>query len=119
MRNTYAEKLMTLVSNAHLWHFYTKSYAAHDALDKFYTGLQESADKYIESDMGAHEVTIEPSGKPFYYVGLDSAIHTLQTFAKDTKQMRALQEDNPGLISTLDEILTLVDQTIYRLSNLS
>ena len=109
---------MTMVSNAHLWHFYTKSFAAHSALDKFYHELQESADKYIESDMGANDVTLEPSGEPFYYTGLDSAIGTLRKFSSETKSIRARQGSAPGLVSILDEILTLIDQTIYRLSNL-
>lgn len=120
MRSNYAEKLLTMVSNSHLWHFYTKSYAAHDALNKFYTGLEDIADKYIECDIGAYG-PIKPSGNTFFYSGLDSAVSSIKSLKADTLALRGIQDKSgqPGLVSILDELLTLIDQTLYRLTQLS
>lgn len=119
MRNTYAELLLTTVSNSHLWHFYTTSFSMHDALNKFYTSLEDLADKYIESEMGING-PLEPSGEPFTYEGFDASLRNLQALKDMTKDVRAEHEDNGdnGLAAILDEVLMLIDQTFYRLSHL-
>ena len=120
MRSEYAEALMTTVSRAHLWHFYTKSYAAHDAFGKFYEALSGLADTYIECDIGVNG-PIAPTGGTFYYPGVDDAVRTLTGFKALTKSIRDAQEKagQNGAVATLEEIMALVDQTLYRLQNLS
>lgn len=120
MRSNYASTLVTSVANAHLWHFYTKNYAAHMAFGGFYESLQGLADSYIEADIGVHG-PIEPSHEPFYYKGLDSAVMTIRTFKSDTKMIRDAQErlNQNGLVAKLEEIMSLCDTTLYKLENLS
>lgn len=120
MRSNFASTLVTTVANAHLWHFYTKNYAAHTAFGSFYESLQGLADSYIEADIGVHG-PIEPTHEPFYYKGLDSAVMSIRALKTITKTIRDAQESlgNNGLVAKLEEIMTLCDTTLYKLENLS
>lgn len=120
MRSKFAERLLTMVSSAHLWHFYTKSYASHMAFGDFYEKLQGFADSYIESDIGVHG-PISPTSESFYYAGLDSAVSSIRNLKGETRILRGLQEKagQNGLVAILEEIMGLCDQTLYKLENLS
>lgn len=119
MRNKFAATLLTMVANSHLWHFLTSSYAAHMAFGDFYEKLQGLADSYIEADIGVHG-KIRNEAEPFYYKDLDSSVQALRSFRLDVKAIRDAQEHlgHNGLVTTLEEIMALVDGTLYKLNNL-
>ena len=120
MRNKFAETLMTTISNAHLWHFYTKSFAQHEAFGTFYEELQSLADKYIESDIGVNG-PISITSESFYYAGLDDVVRNMNAFKAFTKAVRDENEkaSQNGLVATLEEIMSLIDQTLFKLQQLS
>lgn len=119
-RSAFAELLMLTVSTAHLWHFKTKSFAQHTAFGDFYTGLNDLADNYIEADMGVNGL-ITDTGNSHAYLPLASAIEALKVFKESIKSMRDMQESsgNNGLVAILEEIMSLTDSTLYKLTYLN
>lgn len=120
MRNKYAELLMTTVANAHLWHFYTKSFAQHAAFGTFYEDLQSLADTYIEGDIGVNGPLV-PTSNTFHYLGLENSIQGITALKSFTKVIR---DDNDklsefGLVASLENIMILIDQTLFKLKQLS
>lgn len=55
---------MAVRTAAHLAHLTTRSYAAHKALDDFYTRLVPLVDRYAEAHLGEHGNVTFPSAVP-------------------------------------------------------
>ena len=101
-------------TQAHVFHFKTKSYAKHKALEEYYTAIVPLLDKYTETFQGRYGLMANyqtfpldesPRNATRYFQGLLSAIE--KTIVP-----------NKTLENILEEIYQLVDQTIYKLKYL-
>lgn len=99
-------------------HLRTAKYAKHEALDDFYKEMPELVDKLIEGWMGANGTKI----KNYNNILQSSNMNTLK-YLKElkgiVKQGYPLMGDNPDLKASLDDVLELINTTLYKVKELS
>ena len=118
----FVSKIFEARQMAHVFHLQATgdgSYALHMALDTFYNGILELNDELIEVYQGQYDIigdyeTIE--GTPSAQNAVQYFVELAQ-FIKDTRQMAFLPEDT-HLQNIIDEIVSLVYKTLYKLKNL-
>ena len=106
--------LLHSVTNAHILHLSTQSYAEHKALEGFYTEIGDLVDSFVESFQGKfgllHDYIADYKlpGQPIAYLTyLKDEVQTLRrapNFPQDTE-----------LQNIVDEIADLINSTIYKL----
>lgn len=96
-------------------HLMTNKYSEHIALDEFYSDIVDKVDALIENWMGTHEKIEE-------YLNLlegdYEALEYMEELRKVVVEGRELM-DSPELESCVDDILGLIDRTIYKLRELT
>ena len=99
-------------------HLRTAKYAKHEALDEFYKEMPEKVDALIEAWMGANGKKI---GK--FENMLDSANYNTLKYLGELKQVckqgYAVLGDNEELKSLLDDIVNLINSTLYKVKELN
>jgi len=104
---------------AHSTHLATRSYAKHVALNEFYDGIIDLADKFAETYQGKYGL--------IGAIALQSAKRTgnivdfLEGQVKDIEEMRfkVVKKDDTTLQNIIDEILALYFTTLYKLKFLA
>lgn len=96
-------------------HLMTNKYSEHIALDEFYSDIVDKVDALIENWMGTHEKVEE-------YLNLlegdYEALEYMEELRKIVVEGRELM-DSSELESCVDDILGLIDRTIYKLRELT
>ena len=99
-------------------HLRTAKYGKHEALDEFYKEVPEKVDALIEAWMGAHSKKVGS----FKNVLSSSNLNTL-SYLKELKRVckegYSLMGDNDELKSLLDDIVNLINSTLYKVKELS
>lgn len=99
------------VGLVHASHLMTRSYARHKALDEYYKDMPELIDVFAESSMGGQDLIIKPS-VDFEY----STIEELLIYTRDSGILLHKEiSDKPQLTNPLEDVLTLISQTLYKL----
>ena len=114
--NEAAEFLLTLLhaaTNTHLLHWTSKSYAQHQALGAFYTGLPELVDRIAENMMGKYDMT--PTFPVNYYAPAETAKEELEALKDYVAQARQQLPQDSEIQNLIDEIAQSIDQTLYLL----
>ena len=97
-------------------HLETNKYSSHMALNDYYDDMPELVDQLIEDYMGIH-------GRVFDYSSLINA-RDFESPVQYLTHLRRFIVDNKGifteseLLSDIDNILSLVDSTLYKLKEL-
>ena len=110
--------LMGSVAKAWEFHLLTGSYAEHDALDTYYHDIIGHTDDLIEHYIASHG----KEGLVFGNVQLDttSAVSYFESLKSIVHQYRdGLFADDSIAVSDIDDILGLIEGTLYKLTNLS
>lgn len=110
--------LMGSVVKAWEFHLLTGSYAEHDALDTYYHDIIGHTDDLIEHYIASHG----KEGLAFGNVQLDttSAVSYFESLKCVVCQYRdGLFADDSIAVSDIDDILGLIESTLYKLTNLS
>lgn len=108
--------LLNSATCAHLQHFQTKSYSAHKALRKYYEAIPDLVDRLVESYMGRHgligdfEEEFEIEKDPVRY---------FKALQKYVDQNRVHLPKDSEIQNTVDEILDMINSTLYKLQQLS
>jgi hypothetical protein len=106
--------LLHSVTNGHILHLTTTSYAQHKALGTFYSEVGDLLDRFIEAFQGKygllHDFTADYSlpGQPLEYL----------TYLKDEVATLRRSDKFPQdseLQNIVDEIAQLIDSTLYKL----
>ena len=96
-------------------HLMTNKYSEHIALDEFYSEIVDKVDALIENWIGTHEKVEE-------YLNLlegdFEALEYMEELRKVVVEGRDLM-DSSELESCVDDILGLIDRTIYKLRELT
>lgn len=98
-------------------HLRTAKYAKHMALDEFYKEMPEKVDALIEGWMGAHGKKV----KGFDNILQSSNMNTLKYLGelkKVCKEGYGLLGDNDELKSLMDDIVNLINSTLYKVKEL-
>lgn len=115
-----AEFVMRLIiagDHAHILHFKTRSYAQHVALGSFYEEIEELLDGLAESVQGKVGILDYPT---------DLQVPLAATPIKFLRELNAYIQDKREEVSSesdvqnqIDEIVTLISQTYYKIETLS
>lgn len=108
--------LLDAVTAAHLLHLQSRSFSQHSALGDFYPELEDLADGLIEAYQGKYGIVAaypmgpsQPNGDPIAFITQLSDYVRSKRYAVATDS--ELQND-------IDSIQTLIDSTLYKLTNL-
>ena len=115
MEKTMALFLATLLhsgTNAHFFHWATKSYAKHKALRQYYDGIVPLVDDYVEAFSGAYE---QIKTFPSVYHQPKDPIKYLQSLQKFVKEARNDLPQDEQLCNLVDAIADQIDSTTYKL----
>ena len=99
-------------------HLRTAKYAKHEALDEFYKEMPEKVDALIEGWMGAHGRKV----KGFDNILQSSNMNTLKYLSelkRVCKEGYGLLGDNDELKSLMDDIVNLINSTLYKVKELA
>ena len=108
--------LLDAVTTGHLLHLQSRSYSQHQALGTFYEELTDLADGLIEAYQGKYGIVTDypmgpsqPNGDPIAF------ITQLSDYVRTT---RAAVASDSELQNDIDTIQSLIDSTLYKLTNL-
>ena len=114
--NPVGEFLLTLlhaVTNTHILHLQSTSYAQHMALGTFYEELDELTDNLIEAVQGlTGEIVQYPAD---YYAPAATAMDELEDLGEYVKEGRKTLPQASEIQNIVDEIAALIDSTCYKL----
>ena len=107
-------KLLHAVTNAHLLHLQTKSYAEHKALQGYYDKLPDAIDSLIEQYQGAYQKIIEYPN--MYEPPKADALQEITSIRDFIVANRAVVGDYTSLQNEVDALLSIVESTMYKLT---
>lgn len=105
----------------HLMHLSTRSFAAHKALNEFYDGVLDLADSLAEAFQGSYGIISNYSfSECGTAIDLESPIEFLAQLSGFISNSRfQLRAGDTHLQNIIDEIVTLIDSTTYKLKFLN
>jgi hypothetical protein len=106
-------ELLESVTIIHKFHLKSKSYAEHKALQKFYEGIGDLADTLFETSAWQNN-SIEIPAPTINDVTSVNYLIKLATFVEQVR----LATTYSDLQNQMDEVKTLIFQTLYKLKNL-
>ena len=106
--------LMSSRTQAHIFHLQTPSFAAHKALDDYYSQITDLIDSYAEMAQGRYGIIrgYVMQGQIFED---DTAIKYFGGLQKFVDGIRGSLPQDGELNNTVDEISGLLSSTIYKL----
>ena len=99
-------------------HLRTAKYAKHIALNDFYEDMPEKVDALIEAWMGANGRKIKGFENILQSANMNTLTY-LKELKKITKQGYELMGENEELVSLLDDIMELINSTLYKVKELN
>lgn len=99
-------------------HLRTAKYAKHEALDEFYKEMPEKVDALIEAWMGAHGKKVGSFQNTLSASNMNT-LKYLGELKRVCKEGYALMGDNDELKSLLDDIVNLINSTLYKVKELA
>ena len=109
-------ELLHSSTNAHVQHLKARSYAAHMALGNYYESIVEKADALAEAYQGRYGIVDYPNLP--YKLESDS-IMMLKGLRRYIDDNRMMMVQDSELQNLLDEVVALIDTTLYKLEFLS
>lgn len=110
--------LMSSRTQAHVFHLQTTSFAAHKALDEYYSNIVDLIDSYAETAQGRYGI-IRGYQMTNQILEDDSALKYFQGLQKFVDGIRTQLPQDGELNNTVDEISALISSTLYKLRFLS
>uniref|UniRef100_A0A6C0I863 Uncharacterized protein n=1 Tax=viral metagenome TaxID=1070528 RepID=A0A6C0I863_9ZZZZ len=103
-------------TQAHIYHFRTKNFAEHKALEAYYTGIVPLLDSFTEAYQGKYGLI---SGYKNYPLSQDpkTAVKYFENLIKVIQKVR-IPPDDQYLQNILESIYELIYKTLYLLKNL-
>lgn len=99
-------------------HLRSAKYGKHMALDEFYKEMPEKVDDLIEAWMGAHGKKIGAFQNTLQSSNMNT-LKYLQELKRVCKEGYSLLGDNDELKSLMDDIVNLINSTLYKIKELS
>jgi hypothetical protein len=112
-----ASSLLGFVSQIHVFHWLTTSYAQHQALGGLYDGIHDLSDQFMEVYMGKYGRTIGNSFASMISYDVSDVIETIKGFEGFLISLTGqFSESDTDLLNIRDEMLALVHKTQYLLT---
>lgn len=117
MRKT-ATILFHARQQAHFWHFETKSFSEHKALNDFYDKILDLTDQLIETYLGkGKKIDFGHIRMTFHAYNHNRVTEYLKKLARYiVRAKKPLKDSDSDINGILEEILGLVNHTLYMLS---
>ncbi len=107
-------KLLHAATNGHILHLQTKSYSEHKALQKYYEELPDLVDNIIEQWQGAYQTIVEYPAN--YEAPNSDALQEVTAVRDFVVKNRAVVGDYTSIQNQVDELMSLLDSTVYKLT---
>jgi hypothetical protein len=114
-RSKFISTLFSSREQAHIFHLQTSSYAMHKALDKYYNGIVELIDKYVETCQGRHGLIMGYQPANQFLEGDDQVLKYFMALQKFVDTNRGSLPQDSDLNNIVDEISGFINGTIYKL----
>ncbi len=114
---TFILTLLHAVSNTHILHWQTKSFANHMALGEFYQELPELIDALVEATQGVTGEIIQFPAD--YYPPAENGLTELKELREYFVENRDVMPPDSEIQNLLDSIGDQIDSTLYKLRFLS
>lgn len=106
-------------TQAHTFHLQTKSLAKHLALNDYYDGIVGLVDELVESYQGCYDI-ITGYHNNYTLTNREGAdVSYFDGVLKFVKENRGLFGEDTDLQNIVDEIISLLKKTLYKLKHLS
>jgi hypothetical protein len=107
-------KLFHASTNGHILHLQTKSYSEHKALQKYYEALPDLVDAIIEEWQGAYQEIIEYPNT--YQAPNSDALTEVMAVRDFLIENRAVVGDYSSIQNSVDNLMSLLDSIVYKLT---
>ena len=112
--------LLNSVTTAHILHLSSRSYSQHKALEAFYTAIGDHVDDFVEAFQGKYGLLTKYPATADLFAEQDPV--TYLTYLSDEVAMLRKANGFPQdseLQNITDEIVQLIDSTLYKLKFLA
>jgi hypothetical protein len=111
----------TMHNQIKLYHWQTKSYERHIASDTLFNGLAPLIDRFMEVYQGKYNTRVHSSEKKMHYSIQQLGDKEMEEFLRScTTYLQSLEnldgKDNSDLMNIRDEMVGLINQTLYLFS---
>lgn len=110
-------RLLLAGDHAHILHFKTRSYAQHVALGSFYEEIEELADTLAETIQGKVGILDYPADLQVPLAA--TPLKFLQELNAYVQKYREEVSTETDIQNQIDEIVSLISQTYYKIETLS
>lgn len=105
-----ADVVFDNADKAHIQHLATTSFAKHEALSEFYTGVREALDTLVESAIGLDIPAPDED---------NSLVTEIEAGMIELSQMReGFCQENPTLLNQFDELTACYTKVLFKLKRL-
>ncbi len=126
MNNNFSSLISYLLhsrSQAHVFHLQVTgagSYAAHKALNDYYDSIVDLIDGLVESYQGKYGIITNYSNYNLMsFTGMQQVVEYFTALNKTIEKLRVLEIQDSEIQNDIDTVVTLVNNTIYKLKYLS
>lgn len=102
------------VTNTHILHLQSQKYSEHVALGEFYEGLSDLVDSLVESLQGKYKTILTYPQE--YIAPAETGLQEVQELSDFFQEMRPNLPQDTELQNICDEIQSLMNSTIYKLT---
>ena len=108
--------LLHAATNTHILHLRSRSFSEHSALGEFYQALPDLVDAVVEATQGRYGELIDypVSYYPPNQTGLEE-LTDLKDYVDQTRRTADVPQDSE-IQNAIDEIASLIDSTLYKLT---
>lgn len=112
--NEFLGTLLQSVTDAHTMHLATKKFSTHKALNDYYDDAPDVVDELIEAMQGVDgEIELKPLNIP-----TDDPIKYFEELRELAASGKSEFIDDDEIASNCDNVISLIDQTLYKLKEL-
>ena len=113
---SFVSRLLASQTQAHIFHLQTDSFAAHKALQKYYEGIDGLTDSLVESYQGKYGLIKNYLTVPVIeYMSTDQVVLYFTDLRTSVENSRTNLTDDSSIQNLIDEVLTLINSTLYLL----
>lgn len=105
-------------TQAHIFHLQTSSYARHSALGDYYEGIVGLVDSLVESYQGSNSILKGYTSESRFGQLEVEVIPYFEKLLTCVKEKRSTVGEDSDLQNIVDEIVSLIKSTLYKLKNL-
>lgn len=111
-------KLLHSRTQAHIFHLQSGSFSQHNALNEYYDDIVDLIDELVESYQGEFGVIKNYQNYDLKMLeNEEQVINFFKEVTNDVEELRKVSDDS-FLKGRLDEVVELLNSTIYKLENL-